>query len=154
MKRSPESGSTTPARAFSKVDLPLPLRPTRQVRSPRPIATLTVVSPKALERLAMATPDDSDNEYFTRPYSADSIRWRVEAMCIRRETVDDGSGPVLQGGEFGSGTWGGRATTIDGEGTHELNIAFIQYAGARASGRNGPMMVSYDSDDIDTIPPE
>jgi MinD-like ATPase involved in chromosome partitioning or flagellar assembly len=78
----------------------------------RPIAALTVVSPKALERLAMATPDDSDNEYFTRPYSADSIRWRVEAMCIRRETVDDGSGPILQGGEFGSGTWGGRATTI------------------------------------------
>ena len=78
----------------------------------RPIAALTVVSPKALERLAMATPDDSNNEYFTRPYSADSIRWRVEAMCIRRETVDDGSGPILQGGEFGAGTWGGRATTI------------------------------------------
>jgi MinD-like ATPase involved in chromosome partitioning or flagellar assembly len=78
----------------------------------RPIAALTVVSPKALERLAIATPDDSDNEYFTRPYSADSIRWRVEAMCIRRETVDDGSGPILQGGEFGAGTWGGRATTI------------------------------------------
>ena len=78
----------------------------------RPIAALTVVSPRALERLAMASPDDSINEYFTRPYSADSIRWRVEAMCIRRETVDDGSGPILQGGEFGAGTWGGRATTI------------------------------------------
>jgi pilus assembly protein CpaE len=78
----------------------------------RPIASLTVVSPKALERLAMAAPEASDNEYFTRPYSADSIRWRVEAMCIRRETVDDGSGPILQGGEFSSSTWGGRATTI------------------------------------------
>src|SRR5206468_1644444 len=55
---------------------------------------------------------DTLNEYFTRPYSADSIRWRVEAMCIRRETVDDGSGPVLQGGDFGPGSWNGRATTI------------------------------------------
>jgi MinD-like ATPase involved in chromosome partitioning or flagellar assembly len=78
----------------------------------RPIATLTVVSPRMLERLASMDTDDSDNEYFTRPYSADSIRWRVEAMCIRRETVDDGSGPVLQGGDFGPGAWNGRATTI------------------------------------------
>ncbi len=78
----------------------------------RPIAALTVVSPRALDRLAASVPADSLNEYFTRPYSADSIRWRVEAMCIRRETVDDGSGPILQGGEFGSGTWSGRATTI------------------------------------------
>ncbi len=79
----------------------------------RPIAALTVVSQRALERLtALDTGDDTLNEYFTRPYSADSIRWRVEAMCIRRETVDDGSGPILQGGDFGAGTWGGKATTI------------------------------------------
>ena len=38
-----------------------------------------------------------DDEYLTRPYSAESIRWRVEAMCIRSVAVDDGSGPVLQG---------------------------------------------------------
>ena len=55
---------------------------------------------------------DSGDEYFTRPYTADSIRWRVEAMCIRRETVDDGSGPVLHGGEVGLSGWNGRATTI------------------------------------------
>lgn len=78
----------------------------------RPIATLTVVSPRMLERLASLDTGDADNEYFTRPYSADSIRWRVEAMCIRRETVDDGSGPVLQGGDFGPGSWNTRATTI------------------------------------------
>ena len=78
----------------------------------RPIPTLTVVSPRAFERLASLAQADSDNEYFTRPYSADSIRWRVEAMCIRRETVDDGSGPVLQGGDIGLGAWTGRATTI------------------------------------------
>ncbi|MFL5683628.1 MAG: CpaE family protein, partial [Chloroflexota bacterium] len=40
------------------------------------------------------------------------IRWRVEAMCIRRETIDDGSGPVLRGGEAGMGGWNKRATTV------------------------------------------
>ena len=49
------------------------------------LPALTVVSPRAFERLA-ASDDDSGDEYFTRPYSADAIRWRVEAMCIRRET--------------------------------------------------------------------
>jgi len=78
----------------------------------RPIASLTVVSPRALEHLTALDAAETMNEYFTRPYSADSIRWRVEAMCIRRETVDDGSGPILQGGDFGSGAWNGRATTI------------------------------------------
>jgi pilus assembly protein CpaE len=78
----------------------------------RPIPTLTVVSPRVYERLTGADMSDGDDEYFTRPYSADSIRWRVEAMCIRRETVDDGSGPVLNGGEVGEGGWSGRATTI------------------------------------------
>jgi pilus assembly protein CpaE len=78
----------------------------------RAIPALTVVSQRAYERLAGLDSADSQNEYFTRPYSADSIRWRVEAMCIRRETVDDGSGPVLQGGNIGSGAWNGRATTI------------------------------------------
>ena len=78
----------------------------------RPVAALTVVSPKALERVTEMQAPDSINEYFTRPYSADSIRWRVEAMCIRRETVDDGSGPVLQNGDFGAESWAGRASTI------------------------------------------
>ncbi len=78
----------------------------------RPIPALTVVSPRAFDRLSSAAQPDSLNEYFTRPYSADSIRWRVEAMCIRRETVDDGSGPILQGGDIGLGSWSGRATTI------------------------------------------
>ena len=77
-----------------------------------PIASLTVVSPRALERFAALETAGTDDEYFTRPYSADSIRWRVEAMCIRRETVDDGSGPVLRGGDAGMGGWNKRATTV------------------------------------------
>jgi Flp pilus assembly CpaE family ATPase len=78
----------------------------------RPIPALTVVSPRTLERLAGTVATGTDDEYFTRPYSADSIRWRVEAMCIRRETVDDGSGPILQAGGSAAGGWNGRATTI------------------------------------------
>ena len=78
----------------------------------RAIPSLTVVAPSALERLATAEDDGSGNEYFTRPYSADSIRWRAEAMCIRRETVDDGSGPVLAAGPVGQDAWSRRATVI------------------------------------------
>ena len=78
----------------------------------RPIPALTVVSPRAYERLVPLAQEGSLNEYFTRPYSADSIRWRVEAMCIRRETVDDGSGPILQGGDARMAAGARRATTI------------------------------------------
>lgn len=79
----------------------------------RAIPALMVVSPTALDRLAAsATPDQIEDEYCTRPYSAESLRWRVEAMCIRSQTVDDGSGPVLQGGEIASDGWARRATVI------------------------------------------
>jgi len=77
------------------------------------IAALMVVSPHALDRLAghhAAT--GAEDEYFTRPYSAESLRWRVEAMCIRSKTVDDGSGPVLQNGAVEGEIWGRRATVI------------------------------------------
>lgn len=77
----------------------------------RSILALTVVSAREFERLA-ADDDGSGDEYLTRPYSADSIRWRVEAMCIRRETIDDGSGPVLQAGPIGHEAWSRRATLV------------------------------------------
>jgi pilus assembly protein CpaE len=78
----------------------------------RPIPALTVVSSGAYQRMTEMDDDGSGNEYFTRPYSADAIRWRVEAMCIRRETVDDGSGPVLKAGPVGHDGWSRRATVI------------------------------------------
>ena len=53
-----------------------------------------------------------EDEYFTRPYSAESLRWRVEAMFIRSQTVDDGSGPVLQGGPIEADSWARRATIV------------------------------------------
>jgi pilus assembly protein CpaE len=79
--------------------------------SGRAIPSLSVVSEHDFERLLLED-DNSGNEYLTRPYSADSIRWRVEAMCIRRETVDDGSGPVLAEGQLGEEAWSRRATLI------------------------------------------
>ena len=53
-----------------------------------------------------------EDEYFTRPYSAESLRWRVEAMCIRSQTVDDGSGPILQSGPIEADGWTHPATVI------------------------------------------
>jgi pilus assembly protein CpaE len=78
----------------------------------RDIPALMVVSQRALERFAAGTSRAGINdEYFTRPYSIESLRWRVEAMCIRSQTVDDGSGPIIQTGAL-DGDWSRRATVI------------------------------------------
>ncbi len=80
----------------------------------RKIPALMVMSPQALDRLGAnaSTRSGVEDEYFTRPYSAESLRWRVEAMCIRSQTVDDGSGPVLQNGDFETDQWSPRATVV------------------------------------------
>ncbi len=78
----------------------------------RPIPALIVIPTSAYQQMIEMPDDGSGNEYFTRPYSADSIRWRIEAMCIRRETVDDGSGPILRAGPDGHDGWKRRATVI------------------------------------------
>ena len=79
----------------------------------RAIPALMVVSPRALDRLASnAMASAVEDEYFTRPYSAESIRWRVEAMLIRSQTIDDGSGPVLQSGPIEADGWSRRATIV------------------------------------------
>lgn len=79
----------------------------------RAIPALMVVSPRALDRLATQTVGSAvEDEYLTRPYSAESIRWRIEAMLIRSQTVDDGSGPVLQSGPIEADGWARRATIV------------------------------------------
>ena len=79
----------------------------------RAIPALMVVSPRALDRLTNSGVSSAvEDEYFTRPYSAESLRWRVEAMCIRSQTVDDGSGPILQGGPMEADGWTRRATVV------------------------------------------
>ena len=77
----------------------------------RAVPALMVVSERTLSRLTGASGSVED-EYFSRPYSAESLRWRVEAMCIRSQTVDDGSGPILQGGPIETDGWAQRATVI------------------------------------------
>src|SRR5438067_7994775 len=48
------------------------------------VPTLMIVSPTAIDQLAEGGSRGAiDDEYFTRPYSAEALRWRVEAMCIR-----------------------------------------------------------------------
>jgi pilus assembly protein CpaE len=78
----------------------------------RAIPALMVVSPRTLDQLGSRAGGAVEDEYFTRPYSAESLRWRVEAMCIRSQTVDDGSGPVLQSGPMEADGWTHRATII------------------------------------------
>ncbi len=73
------------------------------------IPALMVMSPAALDKLFSPT---SADEFFSRPYTTDSIRWRVEAMCIRSVTIDDGSGPIIQGSSMHMGDWSRRATVI------------------------------------------
>src|SRR5213593_2878367 len=77
----------------------------------RAIPALMVVSERALTRISGASGSVED-EYFTRPYSAESLRWRVEAMCIRSQTVDDGSGVILKNGGPDLGDWSRRASVI------------------------------------------
>ena len=78
----------------------------------RAIPALMVVSPRTLDQVGSRATGSVEDEYFTRPYSAESLRWRVEAMCIRSQTVDDGSGPILQGGPIETEGWAQRATVI------------------------------------------
>jgi Flp pilus assembly CpaE family ATPase len=79
----------------------------------RQVPALMVLSPRALDRLSgLSSGSGAEDEYFSRPYSVDSLRWRVEAMCIRSATVDDGSGPVIQTGDVDLGEWQRRATVI------------------------------------------
>lgn len=62
----------------------------------RSIPALLIVNASTLDRLDDDATGHDIDEYLTRPYSAELIRWRVEAMCIRSVAVDDGSGPILQ----------------------------------------------------------
>ena len=77
----------------------------------RSIPALLVVNASTLELLNTTAQGHEDDEYLTRPYSAESIRWRIEAMCIRSVAVDDGSGPVLQT-SIDSADWSRRGRLI------------------------------------------
>jgi MinD-like ATPase involved in chromosome partitioning or flagellar assembly len=63
----------------------------------RNIPALMVVAARALDRMGMASRARVSDEYFTRPYSAESLRWRVEAMLIRAEVpADEVRGGIIE----------------------------------------------------------
>jgi len=65
--------------------------------SGRSIPALLLMPPRALGRMGLGSKGPVKDEYFTRPYSPESLRWRVEAMLIRVENVpgERGAGPVI-----------------------------------------------------------
>ncbi len=65
----------------------------------RNIPALMVVAARALDRMSLAGKARVNDEYFTRPYSAESLRWRVEAMLIRAEIpAEDIRSGIIQTG--------------------------------------------------------
>ena len=77
----------------------------------RNVPSLLVVDAIALDRIDVEAAGHENDEYLLRPYTAESIRWQIEAMCIRSVAVDDGSGPVLQGA-IGQVDWGHRGQLL------------------------------------------
>jgi MinD-like ATPase involved in chromosome partitioning or flagellar assembly len=63
----------------------------------RNVPALLLMPPRVLGRMGLGGKGPVKDEYFTRPYSPESLRWRVEAMLIRVENVpaESGAGPVI-----------------------------------------------------------
>ncbi len=55
--------------------------------SERAIPALMVVAPESVDLLNQAGRSRLNGEFLTRPFSASSLRWRVEAMLIRSQTL-------------------------------------------------------------------
>lgn len=75
----------------------------------RNVPALLVVHPQTLDRLDPEAAGHESDEYLTRPYSAESIRWRVEAMVIRSTADGDGS---IAAGDLDSGDWTQRGQLV------------------------------------------
>jgi MinD-like ATPase involved in chromosome partitioning or flagellar assembly len=53
----------------------------------RDVPALMVVAPESVEQLSQAGRSRVNSEFLTRPFSPSSLRWRVEAMLIRSQTL-------------------------------------------------------------------
>ena len=78
----------------------------------RSIPALMVIAPGAFDTSSLPNADAEADEFFTRPYSVEALRWRVEAMLIRSQTVDDGSGPIIESDQIDAANWVRRAQVI------------------------------------------
>jgi MinD-like ATPase involved in chromosome partitioning or flagellar assembly len=54
----------------------------------RDVPALLLIPPRSFGHVLLGSVQARD-EYFVRPYSADSVRWRLEAMLVRVDTVND-----------------------------------------------------------------
>jgi pilus assembly protein CpaE len=53
----------------------------------RNIPALILMPPLTMGRMSLGGRSESTDEYFARPFTAESLRWRIEAMLIRIENV-------------------------------------------------------------------
>jgi pilus assembly protein CpaE len=63
------------------------------------IYILMLVPPNSLGRIGLNRGVDPHDEYFTRPYSAESLRWRIEAMLIRADQPAVGEDGLVESGD-------------------------------------------------------
>lgn len=80
----------------------------------RSVPALIIVPAPMLGRLAELTAGvSSADEYMTRPYTAESVRWRIEAMCIRSQTpVAAAEGPIIDQGLVDPAAWRQRGRVV------------------------------------------
>jgi pilus assembly protein CpaE len=61
----------------------------------RNIPALILMPPLTLGRMNLGGRSDSADEYFSRPFSAEALRWRIDAMLIRSGDVPTGEAVVV-----------------------------------------------------------
>jgi MinD-like ATPase involved in chromosome partitioning or flagellar assembly len=75
------------------------------------IPALLLMPPRSIGRIGLGSSQVKD-EYFQRPYSAESLRWRVEAMLIRVEAAPNAAGDGVLGEMTGPPSIGGDSDSV------------------------------------------
>ena len=92
----------------------------------RNIPALMVVAGRALDRMSLAGRARVNDEYFTRPYSAESLRWRVEAMLIRAEIpVEDMNSGIIESASEASASSASAASSAIASDSHRGQIVIV-----------------------------
>jgi len=65
----------------------------------RNVPALILVPAPTLGRMSLSARNESVDEYFSRPFSAESLRWRIDAMLIREGAAAPGAALGQVGGE-------------------------------------------------------
>jgi len=78
----------------------------------RNIPGLVILGDAMLDRIADEGGGHPEDEFVTRPYAPESIRWRVEAMCIRSVAADGGHVDTFEAGAVGASDWAPRGALV------------------------------------------